>query len=72
MTIYHLTFYFKCLHGQCDLNVLNYVNEVKSPYNLRNSELSYKPRFARTIVLFPSNRRSMECLAFNYTTVELE
>jgi hypothetical protein len=46
-----LTFYFKCLYGQCDLNVLNYVDEIKSPYNLRNSELSYKPRFARTNVL---------------------
>ncbi len=46
-----LTFFFKCLHDQCDLNVLNYVDEVKSPYNLRNSELSYKPRFARTNVL---------------------
>ena len=32
-----LTFFFRCLHGQCDLNVLNYVDEVKSPYNLRNS-----------------------------------
>ena len=47
-----LTFYFKCLHGQCDLNVLNYVDEVKSPYNLRNSELSYKPRFARMCKIF--------------------
>ena len=42
---------FKCLHGQCDLNVLNYVDEVKSPYDLRNSELSYKPHFARTNAL---------------------
>ena len=46
-----LTFFFKCLHGQCDLNVFNYVDEAKSLYNLRNSELSYKPRFARTNVL---------------------
>ena len=46
-----LIFFFKCLHGQCDLNVLNYVDELKSPYNSRNSELSYKSRFARTNVL---------------------
>ena len=46
-----LTFFFKCLHGHCDLSVLNYVDKVKSPYNFRNSELSYKPRFARTNVL---------------------
>ena len=68
---------FKCLHGQCDLNVPNYVDEVKSPYDLRNSELSYKPHFARTnalikVLLFPSNRRSMECFTFIYTTVELD
>ena len=46
-----LTFFFKCLDGHCDLNALNYVDEVKSPYNLRNSELSYKRRFSRTSVL---------------------
>ena len=46
-----LTFFFSCLHGQCDLNVLNYVDEVKSSYNLRHSEFTYKPRYARTSVL---------------------
>ena len=41
-----LTLFFKSLHGQCHLNVRDYVDEAKSI-----SELSYKPRFARTNVL---------------------
>lgn len=29
-----LTLFFKCLHGQCHLNVLDFVDEAKSIYNL--------------------------------------
>ena len=63
-----LTFFFKCSHDQCDSNVLNYVDEVKSPYNLRNSEILNSDE----VLLFPSNRCSMECFPFIYTTAKLD
>ncbi len=49
-----LTFFFKCLHGKGDLNVLDYVDEVKSR-SRRNSELQtpFCQNESFEVLLFP-------------------
>jgi len=46
-----LIFLFKCLHSYYDLDISNYLQSYNSehePYNLRNTELTFKTDYART------------------------
>lgn len=58
-----LIFLFKCLHSYYDLDISKYLQFYDSehePYNLRNTELTFKTNYART-ELFRSSFFSQSC-----------
>ena len=46
-----LCFFFKCLKGYIDFNVLSYVNSKTPKYNIRNSEATLVKGLFKTVLL---------------------
>ena len=59
-----LIFLFKCLHSYYDLDMSNYLQfSEHEPYNLRNTELTFKTNYARTELFRSSFFPRVACLS---------
>ena len=72
--IFDLCFFFKCLKGYIDFNVLSYVNFKTPKYNIRNSEaMLVKGLFKTNVFTFSFFNRIVDlwnCLRLHIGTIE--